>query len=586
MTIRYAKHVSRKKTPQSEPIPGEKQTLNSAGGYVYEVDKWARLRRFLVLGSDGGTYYVSEKKHTRDNAGVVEACLAENAARTIREIVEVSDSGRAPKNDPAILALALAASVQNPDATGWSSEQIRRSALVDALPKVCRIPTHLFHFLTYIKALRRSSRMLRGALGNWYGRWSVDQFAYELVKYQARDGWANRDVLRLARPKLSVGHQAALRWVVGAPMTEQRTVVRLNRKGTDIIYPAPPEHTIPAIITAFEEAKTLDATKAADAKRLVSLIEQHKLSREMLPTAALNTVAVWDALLPHMKPEAMIRNLGKMSAVGLTKPLSVAENYITSILGNTEALRKARIHPLFVLNALRVYAKGKGDKGSLEWKVSQKVVDALDGAFYKTFRNVEPTGQKIMLALDVSGSMSAPIAGTGLSCREACAALALVTANVESNYVIVGFTQTGFRSKGRRQLWIGYENGISPLDISPKKRLDDVVKYLARLDFGGTDCALPMLYATHEKLDVDAFCVYTDSETWAGDVHPKQALAEYRSKQSKPQAKQVVVGMTATGFTIADPADPLTLDVVGFDTATPQAISAFIAGEIGAHAEA
>lgn len=40
----------------------------------------------------------------------------------------------------------------------------------------------------------------------------------------------------------------------------------------------------------------------------------------------------------------------------------------------------------------------------------------------------------------------------------------------------------------------------------------------------------------------------------------------------------VVVGMTATEFTIADPTDRGMLDVVGFDTATPEMISQFASG--------
>lgn len=562
MTVRYASHINRKSTPQSEPIPGEKQAKNNAGGYVYEVDKWARLTRFLVLGTDGGTFYVKERELTRDNAQVVEACLTEDPYRTLAEIVAVSDSGRALKNDPAILALAIAAANHSP--------ATRAKALYDALPRVCRIPTHLFHFMTYVRALRGSSRMLRNAVAQWYGRWPVDKLAFECVKYQSRDGWANRDVFRLTHPKMSAGHQATLRWVLGLPVYEDRTVRRKNQPShiEASRYLAPPQGTLPTIIDAFEAAKT------ADTKQLCALIREHGLTREMVPTTALNTPEVWTALLERMPLTAMIRNLGKMTAIDLLKPLSAETKHVVATLGNAEVLTKARVHPLMILNALRVYNAGHGDRGSLTWKPTTSIIDALDRAFYASFKNVTPTGKSLMLALDVSGSMGAPIAGTGLDCRTACAAMALVTANVEPHYAIYGFTsgRTGYSisSYGRRQ--------IAELKISPKQRLDDVVRYMAGLDFGATDCALPMLCAANEKLVVDAFCVYTDSETWAGSVHPSQALKQYRSKMGRPWAKQVVIGMTATGFTIADPKDPLTLDVVGFDTATPEAISSFIAG--------
>lgn len=71
--------------------------------------------------------------------------------------------------------------------------------------------------------------------------------------------------------------------------------------------------------------------------------------------------------------------------------------------------------------------------------------------------------------------------------------------------------------------------------------------------------------------------VYTDNETWAGTIHPHQALAEYRRTTGIP-AKLIVVGMTATGFTIADPSDAGILDVVGFDAAVPSLITEFARG--------
>src|SRR5919202_1299213 len=168
----------------------------------------------------------------------------------------------------------------------------------------------------------------------------------------------------------------------------------------------------------------------------------------------------------------------------------------------------------------------------------------------------------------------------GQSPRDASAALALVTAATEPEYEIVGF----FAGKGgwkshTKAYWDFGEQGLTPLAISPRQRLDDVVKTVSNLPFGGTDCALPMLYAQAHELEVDAFVIYTDSETWAGDVHPAQALRDYRHA-SGIDARLVVVGMVSNGFSIADPNDPGMLDVVGFDTATPQLISDFAKGAL------
>ena len=240
------------------------------------------------------------------------------------------------------------------------------------------------------------------------------------------------------------------------------------------------------------------------------------------------------------------------------------------------------MHPIAVLAALRTYASGRGFRGHGEWNPVREVVDALDTAFYTAFGNVEPAGKRLLLALDVSGSMTGGhVAGVpGLSPRDASAALALVTAATESQYEVVGFFagKGGFKKRGR-QAWSGYTDGLTPIAISPRQRLDDAVKTVSDLPFGGTDCALPMLYAQAREREIDTFVIYTDSETWAGDVHPAQALREYR-RASGIDARLVVVGMVSNGFSIADPADPGMLDVVGFDTATPQLISHFARGAL------
>jgi 60 kDa SS-A/Ro ribonucleoprotein len=121
----------------------------------------------------------------------------------------------------------------------------------------------------------------------------------------------------------------------------------------------------------------------------------------------------------------------------------------------------------------------------------------------------------------------------------------------------------------------GGEPGITRVALSPRMRLDDVIKRIQAIPAGGTDCALPMVWARRQKLQVGGFVTYTDCETWAGEIHPSQALRLYRD-EFVPDAKAVVVGMTSNGFTLADPNDRGMLDVVGFDTTAPAIISDFV----------
>lgn len=104
--------------------------------------------------------------------------------------------------------------------------------------------------------------------------------------------------------------------------------------------------------------------------------------------------------------------------------------------------------------------------------------------------------------------------------------------------------------------------------------------YSLCFQFGATDCALPMIWAKENKKEFDVFVVYTDCETYFGDVHPYQALRDYREAMNIPDAKLIVMGMTATNFTIADPEDAGMMDIVGFDSAVPTLINDFVTGKL------
>ena len=222
MAINYAKLFNRRNTPQSQPIPGSNQVRNSGGGYSWQVDDWARLDRFLILGAEGGTYYITERDLVKQNHDAIVRCIKADGIRAVNRIIEISDSGRAPKNDPAIFALALV--VAHGDAPA-------KAHAFANLGKVCRIGTHLFHFAEYVNAMRGWGRGLRNAVAGWYVEREADVLAHQAVKYQQRDGWSHSDLLRLAHPKApSPQHDAVFRWMLnGADSLGAREVKRKVR---------------------------------------------------------------------------------------------------------------------------------------------------------------------------------------------------------------------------------------------------------------------------------------------------------------------------------------------------------------------
>jgi 60 kDa SS-A/Ro ribonucleoprotein len=441
--MKYTKLVAAP-VPQGAPLD-RRQVMNYAGGYVFQIDDWARLDRFLVLGSDAPTYYQHARDLTLQNAVCVERCYGDDPDRTAARIADVSATGRAPKNDAAIFALAVGAV--------HKEVGVRRAALA-ALPRVCRTATHLFQFTAAARALGRGwGRALKRAAGDWYGSKTVDQLAWQMIKYRSREGYDHKRLLETSHaPGVAPDRMALYKWA----------------KGKDHDAAA-----LPGLVKAH-----LVAMKTDNPRKLARLVAVHGLPWEAVPTEATRAPELWKAMLPTMGLTAMIRNLGAMTSYGALRPLEKEVETVVRRLTDPAELRKARIHPFNVLMAHAVYKTGKGVKGGLAWDPVGAIVDALDNAFYRAFQAVEPTGKRIMVCVDVSYSMGSPLMGSPLSAAEGAAALAMTTLRTERNWHVMAFA-----------------DGLRPLPLTATMSLTDVLQMTRIVNFGGTDCALPMLHA-------------------------------------------------------------------------------------------
>jgi len=328
----------------------------------------------------------------------------------------------------------------------------------------------------------------------------------------------------------------------------------------------------PLVATARFLKALLELAKTGekkDAVTAVAIMEQNKkIQREHLPTELLNTPQIWNTLLSGMGMTALVRNLGKLSQVGVASSRS---QDIIKMLTDPKAVKDSKVHPLQVLVGMKTYSQGKGDLGSMTWPVNSYITTALSTTFRQAFGNITSTGKRYMIGLDVSGSMSMCMcAGAkNITPREGSVAMAMMTLHAEGaqNVHVYGFSNIFYNFNGK---------------ISPEMTIQDAIK-ATDVPFGATDCALPMTEAlkmyTHNGIVFDVFCVYTDSETYAPTIHPQVALEQYR-KATGVDAKLIVVGMTANNLTIADPKDKNTLNLAGFDTATPELISMFVKGLI------
>jgi 60 kDa SS-A/Ro ribonucleoprotein len=521
-----------KVTPQTTRARAD-QVRNSAGGFVFQVSDKDRLERFLILGTDGGTYYASEKKVTDQNIEFLRKMIRENERLVVDTVLDVSTNNRAYRQSPALFALALVL-----------SEGKDKAYARDAFNKIVRTATHLYEVAEYIDNLGGWGRSKRTAFSGWFEEKSADSLAYQAVKYRQRNGWTLKDVLRLShsQPDEDVAH-----FILGKPVTGDGQ---------------------PVILRGFAEIQ-----RAGSVEEVVKTLDAFKnLPWETIPTQFLTDARVWKALFHNgqLKGQALIRNITRLAKNGAFDDLQFAGD-VAKALSDQEMIAKTRLHPINFLNALGVYRNGAIQNTGgwhvtrkKDWTTNAKILGALEAGFQASFGNVQPSNKRTQLAIDTSGSMTwwGPAGLVGMDCRQAAGAMAMITARTEP-YVEV----------------IGFGTNTQAVELSDTDSLDTVQKKIDGLWAGGTNLALPMTEAKRNKREFDVFVEYTDNETWAGSPHPFQALKDYR-QSSGIDARLAVVGMTSTGFSIADPNDAGSMDFVGFDASAPRVLADFAAGRL------
>lgn len=529
----YLKHILDAPTPQTEPLD-DRQVQNDAGGYVYPVDDAVRMHRFLIMGSENGSYYQNERKLTLDNAAATRRHIATDGLGAVEHIVDVARRRRAPKMSPALFCLALAASADNADT---------RKAARAALPTVAGTASMLQEFASYVDSMRGWGPSLRKAVAEWYTTREADDVALQAIKYRTRNGWSHRDLLRKGHPKVERNSDL---WHIFEWITQ----------GTQ-----PPERESLRFIHAYLKAQTIE-----DPADLARLITEERLPREAVPPAMLKHDAVWQALGPLMPPLAFVRNLPALTAHNAIRPM--AADWAVKRLNSMRARensdgssRPAPVHPVNLLLAMMVYRMGRSVDGKNTWKPVAQICDALEDAFHQSFSAAPQTGQRIFLTVDTSGSMAGPELNriAGLTPRMAAAAICLTVANREPNHMLTACS-----------------NRMENLDITSRDSLWDAMHKTQALQFDRTDMALPILFAAENRIPVDCFVIATDGQSFAGSVHPKAALEQYRRKMGIP-AKAVQLAFVANRYSIMDPQDAGTLDLVGFDASFPKLLHDFMA---------
>ncbi len=508
---------------------------NAEGAYVFEISNTKRAERFLVLGSEKGTYYVNKETLTAKCIESFDNLLkTEKGSKELADlIVKISDGGLAPSNKPCVFAVAYC----------YLNADKNRKIFEDIVNKVCRYSTDFYSFVDSVLLMngKKWNRSLRRIVSNWYNKFDANGLAHQFAKYPSRtvregviaSKWSHKDLLRLSHTMAS------------------------NEANGDVFKFAvgkiDPEKSNSEFLKAY--AKTSKAKKYTS--EIGKLISAFKMPHECISNEIKGNKALWESLVPEMNLGALLRNLPKITSLFDGKDNIF--NIVAEKLNDEKELAKARIHPIKVLSVINEYKAGTNR--NLTWVPNRKIIDSLDDAFYKAFKYVEKTDKDIFVGVDMSGSMTTHMVNhiPNMTCATGAVAMAMSLIHCADNANVYLFDSPSYA-------------GIKPSGFSKKQRIDDACKLVGR--GGGTDLSLPVRHALDNNIKTDCFVIFTDNDVNTG-VHHYQLLKEYR-KKINPMAKAVICSMSGAHYSIADQDDVLSLDISGLDSNTPNIILNFI----------
>lgn len=531
------------------------------------------LRKYLCLGTFEGLL-ISNNTSIDLEKCIDSLIVAERDCKVVEILQKFRRENRTPKRDAILFALATCCRCCHLET---------KKKAYKALPDICQNPADLFQFLSFYRSLGVGSgwgRAHRRAVAEWYLGYEkqdgqkkkedeMKKMVYHFFKYQSRHGWSHKDVFRLCHfKKENLDEKVMVKYMV-LVFTSPKNGRARGKEWLNEVKKSTPEENH----WKFDELKNLveEYSKAQRSKSMtviIDLIDKYDIPREVVPSEMLNYKNVWKALLRRMPFTALIRNLGKMSNLGVFERGSFEENLTIQKLTNPESIQNSKVHPFTLLVALTQYRKGRGELGSLTWAVNPYISQALEDAFYLSFESVSTVEEKsYLIAVDLNGAMNAPVIGSPtVSALDAAAALAMATVRCGDQCSVVAFSS----KEG---------TPLQGVDVGETDSLPDVLEKFAVISPGKVDCSRLLKEATEAKnggssvlpeTSFDVFIVYTGFKTdFSKDA--ADLLQEYDKN-----SRFVLCSLSNSLFQTS--LNPKLLEIAGFDSHTPNIINEFVRG--------
>jgi 60 kDa SS-A/Ro ribonucleoprotein len=274
------------------------------------------------------------------------------------------------------------------------------------------------------------------------------------------------------------------------------------------------------------------SSAAEDLALACALIRKYRLAREHVPTHMMDSREVWMALLQNMGATAMLRNLNKLTSLGLLSADAPGSALLRKKLQDLPGLQQARVGPLDILVSADVYSQGAGELGKLTWTPQPWVITALDECFsaytLHLAQHAAPSKYRVLLGIDLRASMLVKVGST--TGRKAAAATALVWKRLNPHWRFVGFS----------------ENGCIPIEIDASSTLVECLRLFESITPGPADIG-SLIADAADRLEVyDAIVAFTSQGSFRSSEPLEDQMSLYRQIVKCNDSALFSVTMSAT----------------------------------------
>jgi 60 kDa SS-A/Ro ribonucleoprotein len=417
-------------------------TVNEAGGIAYKREDKAALAQLCITGCFNNTYYVSDK----DQLDKVIDLANKVEPEFVAKLATYAHKYGAMKDSPAVLCAVLA------------------SKGSDYLPKV------FGQVIDNPKMLRNFVQVMRSGVA---GRKSLGSRSKRLVQNYL-ESMSDEQLFRA-----NVGNDPSLKDII------------------KLCHPKPGDKSRQALY-----AYLLD--KEYNKEDLCKLVSQFEVFKKDMGTEIPNvpfqmltalplTNEHWTSIADNATWTQVRMNLNTFARHDVLKDANLVKKLATK-LADKEQVRKANAFPYQLFTAWQ----------NITSDVPMQLGVALQDAAEHAVQNVPDFGgKKVVVLVDVSGSMSSPITGTRgttttkTRCIDAAALFACAVLRKNVDAVVIPF-----------------DTRIHDVRLNPRDSMVTNAKLLASFGGGGTNCSAAIQYLNVKNISADLVVMISDNESW------------------------------------------------------------------------